>query len=178
MFIQTENTPNSDSLKFKPGVTVLQTTGATAEFMSHREALASPLARRIFQIQGVRSVMLGADFLSITKDQDAAWQLMKPDIYAAIMDFFSSGEPVLKQEGQSAGPKDTEITDEDSETVAMIKEILDSKVRPTIQEDGGDIEYCGFDEGIVKLKLKGACRSCDSSTITLKNGIENMLMVR
>lgn len=173
MFIQTETTPNLDSLKFKPGVPVLK-EGGTHEFTTGRESLASPLAFKLFQIDGLKGVMFGGDFITITKDPDATWQLMKPDIYAAIMDFFSSGEDILKE--GVAMPKDTEVNEDDDEVVAMIKELLDTRIRPTIQEDGGDIEYKGFEEGVVKLKLKGSCRTCDSSVITLKNGIENMLM--
>lgn len=175
MFIQTETTPNMDSLKFKPGVAVLQGEVSTFEFTTGRQALASPLALRLFRIDGVQSVMFGPDFITITKDADASWQLMKPDIYSAIMDFFASGQPILK-EGALDLPKDTEVTEEDSEVVAMIKELLDTRIRPTIQEDGGDVEYKGFEDGVVKLLLKGACRTCDSSVVTLKNGIENMLM--
>ncbi|KAJ3294125.1 hypothetical protein HK104_003904 [Borealophlyctis nickersoniae] len=175
MFIQTEQTPNVDSLKFKPGVTVLPS--GTHEFLSARESLASPLAAALFRIDGVQSVFFGPDFITVSKDPDGTWQLMKPDIYAAIMDHFASGQPIMKEDGgQSALRDDTEILPDDSDTVVMIKELLDSRIRPTIQEDGGDIEYRGFDNGIVKLKLKGSCRTCDSSVVTLKNGIENMLM--
>ncbi|KAF9099066.1 hypothetical protein BGX29_007303 [Mortierella sp. GBA35] len=126
-----------------------------------------------------RGVFFGPDFLTITKDQDAIWQLMKPDIYSAIMDFFASGQPIISEstDGESGGVAlDTMIHEDDSETVQMIKELLDTRIRPSIQDDGGDIEYRGFENGVVKLKLKGACRTCDSSTVTLKNGIENMLM--
>ncbi|CAG8641865.1 5738_t:CDS:2 [Funneliformis caledonium] len=172
MFIQTETTPNQDSLKFKPGVSVMP-DGGTAEFLSGNSATTSPLAKKLFQIDGVRGVFFGPDFITISKDQDTPWQLMKPDIYADIMDFFSSGQPILTE---AQPPSDTEIKDDDPEVVQMIKELLDTRIRPAIQEDGGDIEYRGFDNGIVKLKLKGACRSCDSSVITLRNGIENMLM--
>ncbi|KAG0230812.1 hypothetical protein BGW42_000677 [Actinomortierella wolfii] len=175
MFIQTETTPNQDSLKFIPGVAVM-TDSSTAEFLDARNAMQSPLAKKLFQIEGVRGVFFGPDFVTITKDQDAVWQLMKPDIYSAIMDFFASGQPILLKEGDANVPTDTMILEDDSETVQMIKELLDTRIRPSIQDDGGDIEYRGFEDGVVKLKLKGACRTCDSSTVTLKNGIENMLM--
>ncbi|TPX49583.1 hypothetical protein SeLEV6574_g01386 [Synchytrium endobioticum] len=176
MFIQTEPTPNSHSLKFKPGIPVLPDPCNTIEFTSGREAKASsPLAFKIFQIDGVKGVMLGRDFITISKDEDTPWQLMKPDIYAYIMDFFTSGRKVL-EDGHVSLPSDTAILPEDSEVVAMIKELLDTRIRPTIQDDGGDVEYKGFERGIVKLKLKGSCRTCDSSVVTLKNGIENMLM--
>ncbi|KAJ3053681.1 hypothetical protein HK102_011661 [Quaeritorhiza haematococci] len=174
MFIQVETTPNVDSLKFKPGVPVM-TSGGTAEFTTGRDSLGSPLATRLFQIDGVRGVFFGPDFITVTKHEDSVWQLMKPDIFSAIMDFFASGQAIISEGGFEA-PKDTAILPEDSETVAMIKELLDTRIRPTIQEDGGDVEYCGFVDGIVKLKLRGSCRTCDSSVVTLKNGIENMLM--
>ncbi|KAL2916929.1 hypothetical protein HK105_203361 [Polyrhizophydium stewartii] len=175
MFIQTEATPNLDSIKFKPGQLVLPkgTTG-TVEFMSGRESLRSPLAAALFRIDGVKSVLYGSDFITVSKAPDAAWQILKPDIFGAIMDFYSSGNPLFKDAFE--GPKDTQILPEDSETVAMIKELLDTRIRPTIQEDGGDIEYVGFEDGIVRLRLRGSCRTCDSSVVTLKNGIENMLM--
>ncbi|KAJ1342923.1 hypothetical protein BSLG_002580 [Batrachochytrium salamandrivorans] len=175
MFIQTEATPNMDSLKFKPGRAVMpQGTTSTAEFISIREALASPLASSLFRIDGVKSVLFGADTITVNKSAEIGWQLIKPDIFGAIMDFYSAGTPLFKEKFQ--GATDTMILPEDSETVAMIKELLESRIRPTIQEDGGDIEYMGFVNGAVKLKLRGACRTCDSSVVTLKNGIQNMLM--
>jgi Fe-S cluster biogenesis protein NfuA len=176
MFIQTEVSPNPNSLKFKPGKSVMGNSG-TAEFTSMRESLSSPLAKKLFTIQGVKGVFFGPDFVTITKEEDTPWQLMKADIYAYMMDFFSTEQSVLYKQ-ETAMPADTKILPEDSETVALIKELLDSRIRPTIQEDGGDIEYIGFENGIVKLKLRGACRTCDSSVVTLKNGIENMLMVK
>ncbi|CAG8683657.1 11368_t:CDS:1 [Ambispora leptoticha] len=172
MFIQTQTTPNPDSLKFIPGVPIMP-EGETAEFISGHSASTSPLAKQLFRIKGVRGVFFGPDFITISKDQDTPWQLMKPDIYANIMDFFATGQPVVT-EGQP--PSDTEIQEGDSEVVQMIKELLDTRIRPTIQDDGGDIEYRGFEDGVVKLKLRGSCRTCDSSVVTLKNGIENMLM--
>lgn len=174
MFIQTETTPNQDSLKFIPGIPVMEGKN-TVEFLSANSAAASPLARKLFQVEGVRGVFFGPDFITISKDPETSWQLMKPDIYANIMDFFSSGKPLLI-ETQPSSPSDTEIKDDDPEVVQMIKELLDTRIRPAIQDDGGDIEYRGFEDGVVKLKLRGACRSCDSSVVTLKSGIENMLM--
>ncbi|KAF7797800.1 hypothetical protein EIP86_009005 [Pleurotus ostreatoroseus] len=177
MFIQTETTPNEDSLKFIPGVPVME--DGTAEFIDTRSALKSPLAIRLMGIEGVTEVFYGPDFVTVSKDSENTWAVLKPEIYSILMEFFSSGQPLFRSEEdrESAGPQDTRILDTDSETVAMIKELLETRVRPAIMEDGGDIEYRGFtDEGIVQVKLKGSCRGCDSSTVTLKSGIERMLM--
>lgn len=182
LFIGTERTPNEDSLKFKPEAPVLPEGTPTLEYLSHDEAASSsPLARSLFLIEGVRGVMYGRDFITVTKDPDTPWQLLKPDVLGAIRDHFSTGEPVvlLDADGRTMHPRaqsDTAVRPEDSETVALIKELLETRVRPAIQEDGGDIEYRGFDNGVVKLRLRGACRTCDSSVVTLKSGIENMLM--
>ncbi|KAI8636078.1 scaffold protein Nfu/NifU N terminal-domain-containing protein [Parasitella parasitica] len=173
MFIQTEQTPNDDSLKFIPGVPVLGS--GSAEFLDVRSSMKSPLAKQLFHIDGIAGVFFGPDFITISKEESAEWQLMKPDIYAAIMDHFASGQPIVYN-AEDLAANDTAIHPDDSEEVQMIKELLDTRIRPSIQEDGGDIEYCGFENGIVLLKLKGSCRGCDSSTVTLKNGIENMLM--
>jgi len=179
MFIQTETTPNDDSLKFIPGVPVMST--GSAEFLDTRSALASALAIRLMGIEGVKAVFYGPDFVTVSKDSENTWSVIKPEIYSTLMEHFTSGQPLFRSEEDkaSAGPQDTKILDTDSETVAMIKELLDTRVRPAIMEDGGDIEYKGFDEGetgVVKLMLKGSCRGCDSSTVTLKTGIERMLM--
>lgn len=177
MFIQTETTPNEDSLKFIPGVPVME--GGSAEFLDTRSALKSPLAIRLMGIEGVTAVFYGPDFVTVSKDPETNWAVIKPEVYSILMEFFSSGQPLFRSEEdrEAAGPQDTRILDTDSETVAMIKELLDTRVRPAIQEDGGDIEYRGFtDDGIVQVKLKGSCRGCDSSTVTLKSGIERMLM--
>jgi len=173
MFIQTEQTPNEDSLKFIPGVPVLGS--GSAEFLDVRSSMKSPLAKQLFLIDGISGVFFGPDFITISKDPVAEWALMKPDVYAAIMDHFASGQPIVYNEDDLAH-NDTAIHPDDSEEVQMIKELLDTRIRPSIQEDGGDIEYCGFEDGIVKLRLKGSCRGCDSAVVTLKNGIENMLM--
>lgn len=175
MFIQTENTPNEDSLKFIPGVEVMST--GSAEFLDTRSALPSPLAIRLMGIQGVRAVFYGPDFVTVTKDSEHPWSVIKPEVYSTLMEHFTSGALLFRSEEErlNAGPQDTRILDTDSETVAMIKELLDTRVRPAIQEDGGDIEYRGFEDGIVKLMLKGSCRGCSSSTVTLKSGIERML---
>lgn len=177
MFIQTEDTPNEDSLKFIPGVDVMGT--GSAEFLDTRSALASPLAIRLMGIQGVKAVFYGPDFVTVSKDSEHPWSVVKPEIYSVLMEAFTSNEPLFRSEEErdAAGPQDTRILDTDTETVAMIKELLDTRVRPAIMEDGGDIEYRGFGEdGIVKLKLKGSCRGCSSSAVTLKSGIERMLV--
>ncbi|KAI9257896.1 scaffold protein Nfu/NifU N terminal-domain-containing protein [Sporodiniella umbellata] len=173
LFIQTEQTPNDDSLKFLPGVPVLGS--GTAEFLDVRSSMKSPLAKNLFQLEGVVGVFFGPEFITISKEGSADWSLLKPEIYAVIMDHFSSGQPLVYDD-QTLEVSDTTILPDDPEEVQMIKELLDTRIRPSIQEDGGDIEYCGFENGIVKLKLKGSCRGCDSATITLKNGIENMLI--
>ncbi|KFU90923.1 hypothetical protein M959_11372, partial [Chaetura pelagica] len=171
LFIQTQDTPNPNSLKFIPGKEVLESR--TMEFSTPAAAFCSPLARQLFRIEGVKSVFFGPDFITITKEsEELDWNLLKPDIYATIMDFFASGLPVVTDE---APRTDTAASEEDDEVVLMIKELLDTRIRPTVQEDGGDVIYKGFEDGIVQLKLQGSCTSCPSSIITLKNGIQNML---
>ncbi|KAJ8582990.1 HIRA-interacting protein 5 [Rhizopogon salebrosus TDB-379] len=177
MFIQTETTPNDDSLKFIPGASVMGE--GTAEFLDTRSALKSPLAIRLMGIEGVKAVFYGPDFVTVSKDSENPWAVIKPEIYSILMEHFSAGMPLFRsqEDKEAAGPQDTQILDTDSETVAMIKELLETRVRPAIMEDGGDIEYRGFsDDGFVKVKLKGSCRGCSSSTVTLKSGIERMLM--
>ncbi|KAI3622966.1 NifU-like protein 5, mitochondrial [Malassezia furfur] len=177
MFIQTESTPNADSLKFLPGCEVMHS--GTAEFLDQRAAMSSPLAKNLFGVEGVTGVFYGPDFVTVNKDADTPWSAIKPEIYSNIMEFFTAGHPLFPDPSQGQQGSDTTILDTDSEVVAMIKELLDTRVRPAIQEDGGDLEYRGFGEdtdGIVRVKLKGSCRGCDSSTVTLKAGIERMLM--
>lgn len=176
MFIQTESTPNDDSLKFIPGVPVMG--DGTAEFLDTRASLASPLAIRLMGVEGVKAVFYGPDFVTVSKDSENPWAVIKPEVYSILMEFFSSGQALFRsaEERENAGPQDTKILDTDSETVAMIKELLETRVRPAIMEDGGDIEYRGFEDEIVKVKLKGSCRGCSSSAVTLKSGIERMLM--
>ncbi|XP_014246777.1 NFU1 iron-sulfur cluster scaffold homolog, mitochondrial-like isoform X2 [Cimex lectularius] len=173
MFIQTQETPNPNSLKFLPGIKVLGEK-QTMDFPNSRDAYCSPLAKLIFRINGVKSVFFGPEFITVTKvDDDVEWRVLKPEIFATIMDFFASGLPIL----HDVKPPDanTQINDDDDETVQMIKELLDTRIRPTVQEDGGDIVYMGFDDGVVKLKLQGSCTNCPSSVVTLKSGIQNML---
>lgn len=185
MFIQTESTPNDDSLKFIPGVPVMDGLGedapTSAEFLDTKASLRSPLALRLMGIEGVKTVFYGPDFVTVSKDSENHWAVIKPEIYSMLMEFFSSGQQLFRsvEDSEAAGPQDTKILDTDSETVAMIKELLETRVRPAIMEDGGDIEFRGFDEEgdrLVMVKLKGSCRGCSSSTVTLKSGIERMLM--
>lgn len=174
LFVQTENTPNPESLKFIPGKQVLE--HGTMEFGTFREAQASPLARRLFQVDGVKSIFLTQEFITVTKDKNTPWSVVKPHIFEGIMDFFAEGLPVV--DPSQLKESDTTITDDDSEVVAMIKELIETRVRPSVQEDGGDISFVSFSEdtGVVLLKLQGSCAGCPSSSITLKSGIENMMM--
>jgi Fe-S cluster biogenesis protein NfuA len=167
MFIQTEDTPNPATLKFTPGRVVM--TDGTADFRNADTAGRSPLARTLFNVGGVDGVFLGSDFVSVTKAGDADWFSVKPAVLAAIMDHFTSGMPVIEEaEAVTAGEADSEI-------VVQIKEILDTKVRPAVAQDGGDIVFHDFDDGVVYLEMQGSCSGCPSSTATLKAGIENML---
>lgn len=170
MFIQTESTPNPATLMFLPGQTVMET--GTADFPSPDTAASSPLARRVFAAGGVTGVFLGRDFVSVTKDDGLDWSHVKPAILGAIMEHFQSGEPAL--EGPVADAHD-EQDGPDAEIVSQIKELLDTRVRPAVANDGGDITFRGFDRGIVYLYMKGACAGCPSSTMTLRMGIENLL---
>ncbi|PAA46273.1 hypothetical protein BOX15_Mlig025782g8, partial [Macrostomum lignano] len=182
LFIQTEDTPNPNSVKLLPGKEVLP-AGSTRDFPSRSAAQASPLARRLFRVQGVSGVFLGPEFVTVTKADSADWKVIKAEAFAAIMDFYASGQPVIAEESDSAGGNaagaagETEepVSPEDADTVAMIKELLDTRIRPTVQEDGGDILFRGYKRGVVRLKLQGACTSCPSSTVTLKMGVQNML---
>ena len=165
-------------------------SGQTHEFTTPSSALASPLATSLFNVDGVKTVLFGSDFISVVKDPDASWAMLKPEIFALIIEHFTAGKPLFKagsdaERDAELGPEDTRILDTDSEVVAQIKELVATRVRPAIQEDGGDIEFMGFGEtnedgsegdGIVKLSLKGSCRGCASSTVTLKAGIQSMLM--
>lgn len=175
MFIQTQSTPNPSSLMFCPGKQVMEV--GSADFPNARSAMGSPLAKALYGIGGVTRVFFGSDFVTVTKSDDVSWDVLKPEIFGVIMDFFSSGEPLFL-DSKAAAAMDTAIHEDDSETVAMIKELLETRIRPAVQDDGGDIEYCGFDPdtGIVKLRMQGACSGCPSSSVTLKSGIENMLM--
>ena len=172
MFIQTESTPNPATLKFLPGQTVLEV--GTADFPNSDAADASPLAERVFGVNGVTGVFLGNDFVTVTKSDDVEWDHLKPSILGAIMEHFQSGQPVMA--GDAGAPSGhAEHSGEDGEIVDQIKELLDTRVRPAVAQDGGDITFHGFDRGVVYLHMQGACAGCPSSTITLKMGIENLL---
>lgn len=171
MFIQTETTPNPQSLKFLPGRIVLGS--GTAEFRDQSEAESSPLAERLFAVPGVGGVFLGGDFITVTKT-DGEWPHIKPAVLGAIMEHFLSGMPVLRDTPPS-GTADEFFAEEDAETVATIKELIDTRVRPAVAQDGGDITFQGFRDGVVYLNMRGSCAGCPSSTATLKHGIENLL---
>ncbi len=171
MFIQTETTPNPATLKFLPGQAVLET--GSADFPSAAAAAASPLAERIFATGDVTGVFLGHDFVTVTKTEGTAWDHLKPAILGAIMEHFQSGQPALK--GAEGAVAHAEHDGEDAEIVNQIKELLDTRVRPAVAQDGGDITFHGFDRGVVYLHMQGACAGCPSSTMTLKMGIENLL---
>jgi Fe-S cluster biogenesis protein NfuA len=172
MFIQTEATPNPATLKFLPGRAVLE--GGTLDMRDAQEAAQSPLAERLFGIVGVSGVFFGSDFITVTKD-GGEWQQLKPMILGAIMEHFMSGAPLLN--GVSAAASDGEefFDAADAETVATIKELLETRVRPAVANDGGDITFKGFKDGVVYLNMKGACSGCPSSTATLRHGIQNLL---
>lgn len=171
MFIQTESTPNPATLKFLPGQTVLEL--GTADFPNAEAAAKSPLARRIFATGGVTGVFFGTDFVTVTKAEAMDWQHIKPAILGAIMEHYQSGAAVIEGEGAAGGH--AEHTGEDGDIVRQIKELLDTRVRPAVAQDGGDITFHGFDRGVVYLHMQGACAGCPSSTLTLKMGIENLL---
>jgi Fe-S cluster biogenesis protein NfuA len=172
MFIQTEATPNPASLKFLPGRIVLGT--GTAEYRNADEADGSPLAERLFAVPGVSGVFLGNDFITVTKN-DAEWQYIKPAVLGAIMEHFLSGMPVLREEPEDESGGEEFFEEADGETVATIKELIETRVRPAVAQDGGDITFRGFRDGVVYLNMRGSCAGCPSSTATLKHGIENLL---
>jgi Fe-S cluster biogenesis protein NfuA len=168
MFIQTEQTPNPASLKFLPGVAVMPS--GTANFTTKEATARSPLAERLFGLSDVSGVFLGGDFITITKTDDSDWFQVKPAVLAAIMEHFTTGQPVI------TGTIDVAASEgEDDEVVSAIKELLETRVRPAVAQDGGDIIFEDFADGIVYLHMQGSCSGCPSSTATLKAGIENML---
>ncbi len=170
MFIETEGTPNPATLKFLPGRAVMP--AGTADFATPDAAARSPLANSLFALPGVARVFLGADFVTVTKIGETEWQALRPQVLGAIMEHFMAGRPVI--EGEDAATEE-DVSPEDREVVDQIKELLDTRVRPAVAGDGGDIVFRGFRDGIVRLHMQGACSGCPSSTATLKHGIENML---
>ncbi|MDQ2092132.1 NifU family protein [Marimonas arenosa] len=172
MFIQTESTPNPATLKFLPGQRVMES--GTADFTDPIGEDVSPLAARIFGVNGVAGVFLGGDFVTVTKSAEMEWDHVKPAILGAIMEHFQSGAPVMA-EGAIAEGGHTEDDGPDSTIINQIKVLLDTRVRPAVAQDGGDITFHGFDKGVVYLHMQGACAGCPSSTLTLKMGIENLL---
>lgn len=175
MFIQTENTPNPATVKFLPGQTMLE--HGSIEYSSADEAQYSPLAQRLFSLQGVKGIFLGRDFVSVTKAGDTDWVMLKPMVLGAMMEHLSTGQPVVIEGAQEQKPSGHSVSEdgEDDEIVVQIKELLDTRVRPMVAMDGGDIVFDRFEDGIVFLHMRGACAGCPSSTMTLKSGIENML---
>lgn len=169
MFIQTEQTPNPATLKFLPGRAVMES--GTANFTDPQDAGRSPLAERLFTLPEVSGVFLGGDFITVTKAGDSDWFQLKPAVLAAIMEHFTAGLPVVI----GAAEADTASNSEDDEVVSAIKELLETRVRPAVAQDGGDIIFEEFTDGIVYLHMQGSCSGCPSSTATLKSGIENML---
>ncbi|MGA9866655.1 MAG: NifU family protein [Acetobacteraceae bacterium] len=171
MFIETEGTPNPATLKFLPGRWVIQ--NGTADFASVDSAGRSPLALALFALPGVARVFLGADFVTITKTDAISWQQLKPQVLAALMDHFVANRPVI--EGDAEADEIDDIRPEDQEIVEQIRELLDTRVRPAVAGDGGDIIFRGYRDGVVRLHMQGSCSGCPSSSATLKHGIENML---
>jgi Fe-S cluster biogenesis protein NfuA len=170
MFIQTETTPNPQTLKFLPARTVLES--GTKFYTSIATAEESPLALSLFSVAGVNAVFLGSDFVTITKDASFDWSVMKADLLTRMMDFFVAGHPVVHSKTSAAG---NEVGVEDSAIIKEIKEMIELRVRPAVAQDGGDIVFHSFKDGVVYLEMHGACAGCPSSTLTLKQGIENML---
>ena len=173
MFIQTEQTPNPASLKFLPGCEVM--VSGTAEFTEAVKAHVSPLAEQLFKIDGVTGVFLGADFVTVSKNDSVSWPQLKPLVLGVIMEHFTTGRPVMKDEHLHTATQSSSAAEGDSDVVRQIKELLDTRVRPMVAMDGGDIVFHSFEDGVVYLTMRGACAGCPSSTATLKTGIENLL---
>ena len=171
MFIETESTPNPATLKFLPGVPVMG--AGTADFAAPETAGRSPLATVLFELPGVARVFLGGDFVTVTKSEGVEWQALKPQVLGALMEHLVAGRAVI--EGDQVHAAEEEIAPEDQEIVEQIKELLDTRVRPAVASDGGDIVFRGYRDGVVRLHMQGACSGCPSSAATLKHGIENML---
>jgi Fe-S cluster biogenesis protein NfuA len=180
LFVQTEQTPNPDSVKFLPGRAVLGAGAGTRDFPSLLTARTSPLARRLWALDGVNGVFLAADFVTVNKTPQAAWHTLRPQIFGALTEHFLSGEAaVVADEGADKAAQDrvlAEVKPEDRETVEMILELLETRIRPAVQADGGDVAFERYSEGKVFLRLQGSCSTCPSSSATLKGGIERMLL--
>lgn len=170
MFIQTESTPNPATLKFLPGRAVM--AQGTANFPEPGAAARSPLAQRLFTLPGVTGVFLGADFITVSKDDSADWYQLKPSVLGVIMEHFTSGQPVILGADEDAA---AEADEDEDEVVQQIRELLETRVRPAVAQDGGDIIFHRYEDGVVYLHMQGSCSGCPSSTATLKAGIENML---
>ena len=173
MFIQTEQTPNPQTLKFLPGKVVMDE--GTAFYQSLKDAGNSPFAKRLFNIDGVTGVFFGSDFITITKNKELDWQIMKPEILGAIMNHYNDGDSIIVKESTNKDKNLSTDNSEESDIIKQIKELLDTRVRPAVAMDGGDIIYDRYEDGVVYLHMQGACSGCPSSTATLKMGIENML---
>ncbi len=173
MFIQTEQTPNPETLKFLPGKQI--SPREPLEFNNEAEAEFAPIAQRLFVVSGVKTVFLGADFITITKNPDEHWSDLKPAIMSAIMDHFMANMPILLDNAAQNLSDDEFFDEDDKDLVVAIKELIDTRIRPAVAQDGGDIVFQGFKAGVVYLRMKGACAGCPSSTMTLKSGIENLL---
>ncbi len=167
MFIQTESTPNPATIKFLPGQAVVNS--GVFEFRSAAETANSPLAQRLFGIAGVKNVLLSGDFVSVSKDNDTDWAMLKPMVLVALMEHFATGQPVL------LNAQEENVGGEEDEISMQIRELINTRVRPAVMMDGGDIVFESFERGVVYLRMRGACAGCPSSTMTLKSGIENML---
>jgi Fe-S cluster biogenesis protein NfuA len=174
MFIQTESTPNPNTMKFLPGQDVLGSK--TAFFTDKENAKQSPLASALFVLADIRAVFFGGDFITVTKTESSSWEILKPQILTTVMEHYQSGLPLMQAapEAKEKGTA-TSYSDNDQEIVDQIKELLETRVRPAVAQDGGDIIFHSYEDGIVKLEMHGACSGCPSSTATLKSGIENML---
>jgi Fe-S cluster biogenesis protein NfuA len=174
MFIQTEPTPNPATLKFLPGRPVMES--GVADFTTIKDAQQSPLANSLFNVEGITGVFFGTDFITVTKTDDMEWQVIKPLVLGAIMDHYTSGHPLLLDGASSAAEEEIfDDADADPDVIEQIKELIETRVRPAVAQDGGDIIYKGFKGGTVFLHMRGACAGCPSPTMTLKSGIENML---
>ncbi len=173
MTVRTERTPNPNSLKYNLGTTLL--AGAAANFPSSESAQSSPLAKRLFVVEGVTGVFIGADFITVTKDEEKEWAEINAGVAPALEDFFESGDKVIEGSTEAVEVKEIGEGTNDPDLINKIKELIDEKVRPAVAQDGGDITYRGFDNGVVYLEMMGSCSGCPSSSITLKQGIESML---